>query len=344
MQITFNDLSKMWLEKEMFNKTYSYRTELICSVKHLSNYLGNQNCSDIKSQDIDEFIHFESETLNPNTNKPYSKKTLSDHLYTGNLIFEFGLENSLIDCPNPFAKKKKKIPKDAPVNERLPIDSKTSSLILSVEHRAQVAAIIMLFCGLRKGEIIPLKWSDIDLRNKTIHITKSVKKIDSNNYEVKRHTKNGKDRHLPIPDGILPLLKIEKFGKKDDELIFSKKDGSLHTDSSWKSMWNSYQKALNYEYYRRYMVNRGKKPKPYCSPTGIPVLIDKFTAHQLRHTYCTMLYYSGVDALSASKLMGHSNVRITLEIYTHLDEIHKLVNIEKFNQYITSSYLNTSII
>ena len=69
----------------------------------------------------------------------------------------------------------------------------------------RVAALIMLYCGLRRGEIIPLEWSDIDFINKQIAITKSVELKDSNNYTVKSHTKNGKDRYVSIPDNIIPF-------------------------------------------------------------------------------------------------------------------------------------------
>lgn len=91
------------------------------------------------------------------------------------------------------------------------------------------------------------------------------------------------------------------------------------------------------------MKTLGRTPKAYNAPTGIPQLLDKFTAHQLRHTYCTMLYLAGVDILTASKLMGHSDVKITLEIYTHLDEKYKRLNIEKFNNYIANDTTNQVI-
>ena len=86
-------------------------------------------------------------------------------------IFEFALDNELIDnVRNPFTGKKKKIPKDTPVNERKPIDDTQKELILSVAHRSQIAALIMLYCGLRKGEVIALEWSDID-KEKIISVT-----------------------------------------------------------------------------------------------------------------------------------------------------------------------------
>lgn len=85
------------------------------------------------------------------------------------------------------------------------------------------------------------------------------------------------------------------------------------------------------------MTKLNKEPKDFFSPTGIPDIMERFSAHQLRHTYCTMLYIAGVDILTASKLMGHSSVDVTLKIYTHLDEKYKKINIDKFNTFISSS-------
>lgn len=190
----------------------------------------------------------------------------------------------------------------------------------------QAAAMIMLYCGLRRGEIIPLEWSDIDLITKQIAVTKSVERVDSNNFQVKAHTKNGKDRYLTIPDNIIPLLKLEKYQAKGRKLVFTQKSGKMHTVSSWQSSWDSYQNTLNYGYYCQEMRKLGRIPKHYNSPTGIPKLLQSFSPHQLRHTYCTMLYLAGIDALKASKLMGHSNVQITLDNYTHLDQKYKRID------------------
>ena len=49
-----------------------------------------------------------------------------------------------------------------------------------------------------------------------------------------------------------------------------------------------------------------------------PPAPSKLTPHIFRHNYCTMLYYAGVDVKEAQRLMGHSSIKITLEIYTHL--------------------------
>lgn len=340
MDVKFSEIAKIWLDNELYGKDYSYRYELKSATQHLINYFGKMSCVDIRGMTVDNFLKFEYENNNPNTDKPYSKRLLREHINIGYRIFEYALDNELIpNLRNPFNTKKKKIPKDAPVKERLPIGDVQKELILSVYHSTQTAALIMLYCGLRRGEVIPLEWSDIDLVNKIIFVTKSVKRKDSNNFIVKPHTKNGKDRYVPIPNNLISLLKLEKFNAKT-KYVFAQKNGKMHTITTWGKSWNSYQVQLNYALYCSLMKQKGEIPKSIYSPTGIPEVMEKFTAHQLRHTYCTMLYFSGVDILTTSKLMGHSSVKITLDIYTHLDERFKKLNISKFNAYLSNDDSN----
>lgn len=58
------------------------------------------------------------------------------------------------------------------------------------------------------------------------------------------------------------------------------------------------------------------------------------TAHELRHTFCTLLYLAGVDVLTARDQMGHASVQVTQEIYTHLDVKHKTEKMERLDEYI----------
>lgn len=341
MNKTFNEISSIWLENESYSKSLIYQNELKSVVNHLNRYFDGIDCTEIKGMTVDKFICWIHEHNNPNTGKPFSKCLFKNLLSVGYRIFEYAMENELIqNLRNPFLGKKKKIPKDAPVTERQPIDNTQKGLILSVEHRCQIAALIMLYCGLRRGEIIALKWSDIDLNNKTIAVTKSAVRKDSNHYEVTPHTKNGKDRYISIPDNLMTYLKIIRYNKKNDVFVYPQKDGGMQTFTTWKRYWSSYIKQLNYRQYYNCCTQHGLKPKAFTAPSGIPQVIDSFTAHQLRHTYCTMLYMSGVDILTTSKLMGHSSIQITLEIYTHLDEKYKKLNISKFNEYIRSDSSN----
>ena len=106
---SFEDIAQIWLQSELFGKQYSYRKGLISDVEHLVKYFGTHNCEEIKSMDVDRFIQYESEHVNPNTGKPFSKRLMKAHISAGLNIYEYALENELIDCRNPFIRKKKKI-------------------------------------------------------------------------------------------------------------------------------------------------------------------------------------------------------------------------------------------
>jgi integrase len=97
-------------------------------------------------------------------------------------------------------------------------------------------------------------------------------------------------------------------------------------------MWESYIADLNLKYGN---FPDDERPKSKFDPKGVPFVIDNITPHMLRHTYATLLYLSGIDALSAMKLMGHADIQTTLGIYTHLDSEYQRKSLEKLDEYLT---------
>lgn len=97
-------------------------------------------------------------------------------------------------------------------------------------------------------------------------------------------------------------------------------------------MWESYLIDLNFKYGNR-MDKSGKQAQSKYNRNGIVLTIPNITAHWLRHTFATMLYLSGVDVLTAKDQLGHSDIKTTLEIYTHLDQDHKKKNISKLDEF-----------
>lgn len=329
--ITFGELADKWHNCEIIGYTYQYEAEIKSSINHLKRGFKNIQVTDIKAEDVLRFIA-RIYRCNPNTGKIMSKSLISNIIDVGSRIFEFAIDNDYA-FKNPFKNKKRLLPKNISYQTREPITDTQIQCILSTDHRAKELAIIMCFCGLRVGEALALKWADLDFTNKKIAVTKSLERVSSNFYKVTPHTKNKKDRYIPIPDEINNLLSKQQQ-KAEYELICPQLNGSVHTLSSYQQMWNSYQNEINYQYFCSVKKTEFYTVQSKYSPKGYPHLIPRFTAHQLRHTYCTMLYFAGVDVLTASKLMGHSSVEITLKIYTHLDEKFKSYNISKFNEYV----------
>ena len=64
-------------------------------------------------------------------------------------------------------------------------------------------------------------------------------------------------------------------------------------------------------------------------------VIENITPHMLRHTYATLLYFAGVDILTAKEQLGHSDIKMSMEVYTHLDKIHKRKSMSKLDDFLS---------
>ena len=169
-------------------------------------------------------------------------------------------------------------------------------------HRGELFCKIMLYCGLRPGEVCALLWKDIDLESGIIDVNKAQKK-DGTIGEPK--SKDG-IRKVPIPSHLIEELKTKKG--LPFSLVCPQINGSPHTESSRKKMWNNIRRLMNIEMGAKVFRNKLIPPLP---------LADDFTMYNLRHTYCTDLEKAGVPINIARQLMGHSDISITSKIYTH---------------------------
>lgn len=332
-KIKFKDLSNEWLENATLGVTYTYCVNLRSYVNHLNNAFGDKQVSEIMPQDIDKIIR-DLYNCNPNTHRPASKKFLKNIVSCATRIFDFAVENEVI-YKNPAKYKKKSIPKNASQKIVNAITPEQQQLVINTNHRAKIAAVIMMFMGLRTGELLALEWSDVDLENYKIYIHQRLQRISGNKYTLSDGTKNGKFRYVTIPHNLGSWLSKQKSAAKS-YLVCPNRNGEIQSPTQWKRLWQSYQNQLNYNYYVMKCKEQHILPQRKYSPNKAPQMISKFNPHQLRHTYATLLYVSGVDVLTASQLLGHSNITTTLAIYTHLDKKVKELNIKKFDNYIKS--------
>ena len=313
---TFKHWGELWINKKRRKVSYSQIRNLKCYLKQLYRYIGDKPIKSIKPYDIDAILD-ELTEKNPNTQRPTSYQYLVDIRSTASNVFETAIDYEIL-YKNPA--RGREISKYAPKNARRALTFIEQRLIICTPHRARIGALIMMLAGLRRGELIPLTWDDIDLENLVIRVTKSVEQKGGNRFVIKTGTKNGKwGRNVSIPID----LAVEIDGAKKSAIsqyVCCKCKGDMHTPTSWRQMWNNY-------------INTIIKINPCAKKTGI----NEVTAHYLRHTYATLLYTSGVDVITASKLMGHSNIKTTLSIYTHLDEIMVNKSVDKLDDYISKN-------
>lgn len=204
-------------------------------------------------------------------------------------------------------------------NERVPLTDLEDELLVecSKSHKYGLFFLLIRFTGIRKEEASAIEISDIDFDNNIISINKAIS-FASNQGKVKV-TKNRKIRNVYILDIFKDMLKerVDYCKENNIKFLFTKqtKPKERISDSAITTMCSSFLLYMNKTYLKNIEEkNKDKKENEKEKPMEID-----FTLHQLRHSFCTMLYYSGIGIKEAQELMGHSSADMVYDIYTHLD-------------------------
>ncbi len=199
------------------------------------------------------------------------------------------------------------VPKTAKKGERTPISDKDIKTIQnSANHEFGLYPLIMLYTGLRRGELLALQWQDIDMITGQIRVTKAVTFDAGNQPKIKTPKTKSGIRNVPILNILKQYFAQGKLKNRSEDYVFGGKKP-----------------------YTQIMIDR--RWDNYVEKHGM-----KITQHQLRHTYATILYRAGIDAKTAQTIMGHANVRTTLDIYTHAEKYASQSDVEKLNNLVSS--------
>ena len=332
-QDTFGEWAAYWLSTKKGGVSDRHYQGLAGKVSLLSEWIGTQPIGRIRPADIQTIIQ-DLANCNPKTGRPTAKKTLQDIRSVASQIFSAAIENRVMDYnPAQYVR----IPVKAPQEKRRALTPEEQQWIIDTPHRAQRAAMIMMYAGLRRGELIPLQWNDVDLAQGTISVTKSVE-IIGGHPKIKAGGKTaGSCRVIDIPNRLVQFLTQEKSDAGPFDLVCPSVKGTMLSESGFRRMWESYLSDLNFKYGNR-LDKTGKLATSKCNPHGIERTIPPITAHWLRYTFATMLYLAGVDVLTARDQLGHSDIKTTLSIYTHLDKQYKRRSMDKLNAYLDDTH------
>lgn len=177
---------------------------------------------------------------------------------------------------------------------------------------------LMSYTGLRQGEALALKWSDIDFENKKITVDKTAVRIKEKQTIQTPKTKNSK-RVISIDPTTLSIL---KSWKKDQIKIYFKNGKHFEGDENFiftnqRGEWVHIHNFIRY--FKRFIADHKLKP---------------ITPHGLRHTHASLLFSAGVEPKNISDRLGHSTVQITLDLYTHITEEQRSDTVEKLLEYM----------
>lgn len=316
--IRFNKYAEEWFEINISNKEIATQNSVKNRIKHINEYIGHIKLSDIKPNDIQKMVTgLQSRGFTDLTNRT---------LMECKRILENAVVNDYIEKNPANGISKIRYVK----NERIPltIEEDKKVLDLAFKHKYGLFILVLRYCGLRPEEAVALETLDVDLKNKRIFINKAVSLAQ--NQPILKATKTLKNRTVPIPDLIFESLKERVMFCTDNQIkyIFTKESDnySMWTKQALKTHLGTFLNALNKESKEKIKSLTKELEKNPDNKRKIQKEIEiennkimSFTYYQLRHSYCTMLYYANLGVKEAQKLMGHSSAKMVYDIYTHLD-------------------------
>lgn len=231
----------------------------------------------------------------------YARRTVQMHLDIMRMIFNTVIISGYINY-NPCTAVK--IPRGLPTQQReLPDDNSLEIVKSSLDCPFGLFAFFCLYTGLRRGEALALTYEDIDFQNKVIHVNKAVE-FNGNTPKIKSTKTEAGQRDVILLDVLADVL------PRGNGLLFcNEKNGALLTKTQYRKRWQKYLDA-----------------------TGLQI-----TAHQLRHGFATILYEAGVEDKDAQELLGHSNIALTRNIYTHIRQQRKKETAAKLNNFVSKT-------
>ena len=310
-QKIFRNYASYWLMK----KKYEVRESTFANYCNLLNNtivpcLGDIPCDKFNNKIIQQFAYWAKEK-GGKEGKGVSEHYIKDCLLIIKAIIKDGQEENIF---SDFGLKRIKVPKTLMIESTKKTYTeeeykKIIKYILDNISPKSLGVLIGIFTGMRIGEICALKWEDIDLENKLINVNKTAQRIYNPLDEFEKSkivitpckTENSQ-RSVPIAQDLYKMLKALKTSDNDYVLTGTNK---LLEPRTFRKF---YTKMMN-----------------DCGVTPI-----KF--HSLRHTFASINIENGTDVKTISEILGHSDIAITLQTYTHTSNKAKAKAIDKFNK------------
>jgi len=319
--ITFGELAEMYFETytdflspstlKGYKAVYYNKKEY-----GINNYFGKCQVKKIKSRDIQAYVNLLSQQVSP--------KSVRNYTVMLNTIFELAVNESIIQREaNPMLGKL-----ILPKKQRKPVEAynleefNTLLRLSSEDDNPNIELIIhlALLSGIRRGEMAGLKWENVNFQESYINIVENRIVVKSQTY-VKQPKTNSGIRKIYIPQKLLSLLK----GHKIKYGLQKMKLGKDFVDSGY--------------------VLFKENGEPY-SPQGITNCYVRFLErhkdeirylkfHGLRHTYASVLIEQGENPKTVQHNLGHADVALTLQIYSHSYESAQKNAAERLNETIT---------
>jgi integrase len=300
-KMTFSDLLNKWMDVHVKRKceettAYGYRNIIN---NHIIPYLGDIALQKIKSSDIDKYYDhlMVVKGLSPNTVHKHHANILKALKYgcKHELVYRNAAENVTLPKKIDFEGSYYTV---VQVQELLAIVRGTN---------IELPVFIAILLGLRREEVMGLKWKNVDLLNRIVYI-KEVRTSAGGKIVTKPPKNKNSIRNLYITDQLFEIL-IKHKSKQDEFKRILKNEYNNAGFVYSKDNGEPYRVNNITEEFTKFLAKHG---------------LEKIRFHDLRHTWASILYDEGVDLKAISEGLGHSDLATTNKVYAHrFDKTHK---------------------
>ncbi len=264
--------------------------------------------------------HLQDKARSATNENGVGEKTLTNIKAFLNIIFKQATINGLI-LRNPVTGVK--IPKTGSSERRALTEEEQRRLLDAARNYARpimFAVVFALYTGCRKGEILGLQWKNVDFEENKVFICQQWNR---------HYDKDGESKQRSVL-GLIPpktsktrdVYFCESFGKefkeyKERMIAWKKQNRFTHSEEDFVFVGTKnkpIEPRVFYLYYEEVLKNAG---------------IEDADFHTLRHTFTTRCIESGMDILMVAKTLGHANVAMTLNKYSHLLPKHMKASMDK---------------
>lgn len=325
-KVTFREMAERWLKiyansGRVKNKTVQTR---MFTMKNLTDAFGELRLKSINFDMYQDFI------ISLKNEKQFSETYIQSIHAIARMIFKMAKKRGIIytDPTEDVSIPKYEVkPEDveAITNKYMERDELIEFLQSAKNHRFKDSYNIfftLAFTGMRLGELIALKWSNVDTDNKEINIRETYSnistKLSTADFTLPKTT--GSIRTITFEDDLINVLKKQGTLIKEAKLKYGK---SFHDNGF--VFPKLYFRNIGHSYYENFI---NKSFKEVLSDTNIN---KKLTPHSLRHTHVSLLAEARVDLQSIMARLGHTSDKTTTKIYMHVTKKMKRSASEKFS-------------
>ncbi|MGE7185706.1 tyrosine-type recombinase/integrase [Peribacillus sp. NPDC006672] len=319
---TFQDLYEDWIEQYQHTiKPTTYERVVALFANHILPKLGTLKLEKIK--------HVAFQKLINKWAGDFKTKSVRNLRTYAKMVFNQGIRIEVCDS-NPFDKVV--IPKD----QKEPIPAKKEAFYTKEELKYFFECLqqvekpiwitffrLLAFTGGRKGEILALTWDDIDFVSGTININKTLVRIKGK-HGIQSPKTNTSNRVIGIDLETLAILKKWKIEQQKEKLMLGIREAS-GSELVFNGVCSTGESKYIYLYRPNYRL--GSLYRKFPS-------LKQITIHGFRHTHASLMFESGADIKVVQKRLGHSNIQVTMDIYTHVSPNHEKNTGERFAKYV----------